>query len=71
MLTEKIKLQEIFIFSTSNRIPPIVILYIFIWAIQLVRHLGRGVDKQNDIERRVCSQKSDVPHINSPMYFFL
>ena len=34
---------------------------------------GVGVDKERnkkEIERRACSQKSDVPHTNSSMYFF-
>ena len=43
-----IKLQEIFIFSTSHRIPPIAILCIFIGAIQQVRQLGRWVDKESN-----------------------
>ena len=33
-----------------------------------------GVDKKlikHDIRRRVCSQKSDVPHTSFTMYFFL
>ena len=33
-----------------------------------------GVDKEiseNEIERRACSQKSDVPNTNSSMFFFL
>ena len=37
---------------------------------------GEGVDEesnkeQKDIERRACSQKSDILHTNSSMYFFL
>ena len=36
-----IKLQEIFIFPASHRIPPIAILCIFIGAIQQMRQLGR------------------------------
>ena len=51
MPTASIKLQEIFIFSTSPRIPPIAILCIFIGAIQQVRHLGRGVDKESNKKR--------------------
>ena len=33
-----------------------------------------GVDEESnksDIERRACSQNSDVPHTNFSMYFFL
>ena len=74
MPTASIKMQKIFIFSTLHRKPPIAILCIFIGAIQQVTHLGRGVDEEsnkNAIERRVCSQKSDVPHTNSSMHFFL
>ena len=51
MLTASIKLQYIFIFSTSHRIPPIAILCIFIEAIQQVCHLGRGVDEENNKKR--------------------
>ena len=53
---------------SSHRTPRKAILYIFIGTIQHVRHLGRGIDRagkessKNDIERRVCSRKSDVPH---------
>ena len=59
---------------SSHRIPTTPILCIFIGAIQQVRYFGRGREKtkkaaENDIERRACSQKSDVP--NSSMYFFL
>ena len=46
----------------------------FIGAIQQVRHLGRRVDNEsnkNDIRRRVYSQKSDAPHTNCSVYFFL
>ena len=71
---KSIKLQEIFIFSISHRIPPIAILCIFIGAIQQVRHLKRRVDKEsnkNDIDGKACSQKSDVSHINSSLHFFL
>ena len=74
MPTASIKLQEIFIFSTSHRIPPIAILCIFIEAIQQVLHLGRGVDRESNKKRhkrKVRSQKSDVLHTNSSMYFFL
>ena len=46
-----IKVQEIFIFSTSHRIPPIAVLCIFIGAIQQVRHLGRGVNEENNKKR--------------------
>ena len=46
-----IKGQEIFIFSTSHRIPPIAVLCIFIGAIQQVRHLGRGVNEENNKKR--------------------
>ena len=69
-----IKLQEIFIFSTSHRIPSIAILYIFIGVIQQVRHLGREVDEESNRKRHkrmVCSQKSDVPHTNFSIDFFL
>ena len=52
---------------SSQRIPTIAVLCIFKGTIQQVRHLGRGREMTkkatvNDIERRVCSQKSDVPH---------
>ena len=52
MPTASIKLQEIFIFSTSNRIPPIAKLRIFIAAIQQVCHLGRGVDEESNKKQR-------------------
>ena len=52
-----IKLQEIFIFSTSDRIPPIAISCIFIGAIQQVRHLGSGVDEESNKKRH---RKEDV-----------
>ena len=57
---------------SSHRILPVGILSIFIEAIQQVRHLGSGRESTNkatnDIERRMCSQKSgDVPHTNSSM----
>ena len=42
------KLQEIFKFSTSHRIPPIATLYIFTEAIQQVRHMGGGVDEESN-----------------------
>ena len=48
MPTASIKLQEIFIFSTSHRIPPIAISCIFIGAIQQVRHYRRGVDEKSN-----------------------
>ena len=54
------KLQEIFIFLTSHRIPSIATLCIFIEAIHQLRHLGRGVVKKatkTEVERRACSQK--------------
>ena len=51
MPTASIKLQEIFIFSTSHRIPPIAILCIFIGAIQQARRLGRGVDEESNKKR--------------------
>ena len=61
---------------TSHRIRTIAILCTFTGTILQVRQLGRGREKtkkatENDIERRACSQKSDVPHTNSSMYFFL
>ena len=52
-----IKLQRIFIFSTLHRIPPIAISYIFIGAIQQVRHLGRGVDEESN---KKCHRKEGV-----------
>ena len=67
-----IKLQEIFIFLTSHRIPPIAILCIFIEAIQQVRHLGKEQSQKatkNGIERRACSHQSDTPHTDSSMFF--
>ena len=48
MPTASIKLQEIFIFSTLHRIPPIAILCIFIGVILQVRYLGRGVDEESN-----------------------
>ena len=74
MLTASIKLQEIFIFSTSPRIPPMAILCIFIGAIQQVHHLGRGVDEQSNKKRHRkegAQSQIDVPHTNSLLYFFL
>ena len=61
---------------SSHRTPTIVILFIFIGAIQQVRHWeGEEVDEEkatkNDIKRRACSQKSDIPHTNCSMHFFL
>ena len=50
-LVNHLKLQEIFIFLISHRIPPIAILCIFIRAIQQVRHLGRGVDEESNKKR--------------------
>ena len=49
--------------DTTHRIPPISILCIFIGPIQLVRHLGKGREKEtkSDIERRACSQKKWCP----------
>ena len=52
----------------------VAILCIFKVAIQQVRHLGRGkewIKKEtiNEKERRACNQKSDFPHMNSPMKF--
>ena len=32
---------------------------------------SRRRKQQKDIERRACSQKSDIPHIDSSMCFFL
>ena len=57
---------------SSDRIPSIAILWIFI---QQVRHLERGRKYtkkaiKSDIERRACNEKSDVPHTNSSMQFF-
>ena len=51
MPTASIKLQEIFIFSTSHRVPPIPILCVFVGAIQQVLHVGKGVDKENNKKR--------------------
>ena len=51
MWTASIKLQEIFIFSISHRIPLIAILGIFIGTLQQVRHLGRGVDEESNKKR--------------------
>ena len=61
---------------SSHRIPTIAILHIFIGAILQVRHLRKGRKKtkkvtENDLERIVFSQKSDVPHTSSSVYFFL
>ena len=61
---------------SSERIPPVEILCIFIGAIQQVCHLERERELTKKtangiIERRAFSQKSDVPHTNSSMYFFL
>ena len=62
---------------SSHRIPTIALSGIFIWAIQQVSHLGRRGEKtkkatENYIEKRKArSQKRDVPHTNSSMYFFL
>ena len=58
----------------SHRIPTIAILCIFIRAIQQVGSLGRRREKtkkatESDIERKACSEKSDVPHTDSTMYF--
>ena len=52
---------------SSHGIPTIAILCIFIGPIQQVRHLGRERKQtkkaaKNDIERRACSQKIDIPH---------
>ena len=49
---------------------------VMFWAIQQVRHLGRGREQtkkatKNDIEREVRSQKSGAPHANSSMIFCL
>ena len=74
MPTASIKCQEIFISSTSHRIPPIAVLCIFIGAIQQVRHLGRGVDVEKNKKRHRkegMQSKSDVPRTNSSAYFFL
>ena len=57
MPTASIKLQEVFIFLTLHSIPPIAILYIFIGAIQQVRHLGRGADEESNKKRH---RKQDV-----------
>ena len=57
MPTTSIKLQDIFIFLTSHRIPLIAILCIFNGAIQQVRHLGRGADEKSNKKRR---RKEDV-----------
>ena len=46
-------------------------IYICIGAILLVEKVDKERKQQKDIERRVCSQKSDIPHPNSSMYFFL
>ena len=51
MPTANTKLQEIFIFSTSHRIQPIAILYVFIETIQQPRPLGRGVDEESNKKR--------------------
>ena len=43
-----IKLQEIFTFSTTHRVPPIAILCIFVGAIQKVSHVGRVVEEESN-----------------------
>ena len=61
MLTASIKLQEIFIFSTSLRLPFIAILYIFIGVIQQVRHFGKGVEEEINKKRN----RREVVHSKS------
>ena len=61
--------------ESSHRTPAIAILYVYIGAIQQLRHLRRGREwtkeaTVNDIERKSFSQKSDVPHTNSSMHVF-
>ena len=60
---------------SSHRILPIAELHIFIGAIPQVRHLtgaeSRQRKQQKDTERRRCSQKGDIPHTSSSMYFLL
>ena len=60
---------------SSQRTATIAILCTFKRAIQQVRHLERGKKctkkaTKNDIERRARSQKGNVPHKDSSMYFF-
>ena len=61
-----IKLQEILMVS-SHRIPTIAISGIFI----AMRRKWTKKATKNDIERRACSHKSDNPHTNASMHFFL
>ena len=58
---------------SSHRIPPITILCSFIEGHSASKSLGKveGVDEDSNKKRKVRSQKSDVPHTNSSMYFFL
>ena len=67
-----IKLQEIFIFSALHRIPPILhtLLKWFIKYNTWEKELTMKSTK-NDIERRMCCQKSDAHHKNSSAQFFL
>ena len=60
---------------SSQRIPTIAILCIFIGALQQVLQMGKRREKtkkatENHIESSTCSQKSDVPHTNSSMHRF-
>ena len=67
------------LFLINTRIPPMhsnIAMY-FYRGHSARASLGKGEEEheesnqeQKDIERRACSQKSDIPHTNS-MYFFL